>query len=178
MQWHRMTITTVIASKRMTTITVISLDFMMIITVMQCDVYWCVLMCTDTVYWYCVLILCTDTVCWYCVLILMLCTDTVYSCDAMNKMDQNCWIQLLRKKQLFIVFYNKTWWFWMALRKLISDEFMGSLVHMQKVKKALGTICFIVFVCILDTTKLIFHWKYECFENHEEQPCVPQQWKH
>ena len=30
-------------------------------------------------------------------------------------------------------------------------------------KKTLETIGFIVFVCILDTKKLIFHWKYEGF---------------
>ena len=31
---------------------------------------------------------------------------------------------------------------------------------------------------LLSGKKLLFHWKYECFEHHEEQPCVPQQWKH
>ena len=44
-----------------------------------------------------------------------------------------------------------------------------------KLLKALESKCFIMFVCVPVTIKSTFHWKYECFENHEEQLCVPQQ---
>ena len=170
-------------------------------------VYWyCVLiLCNETLYWYCVLILCTNTVYWYCVL--LLCTATVYCTDTVRSdNDKNGQIKIWLKNVIWKRFGVRNcngFWYQPVWQNLWShdpkydttSDWLGPRILMlcidtvywycvlilytvNDVQKALETIGFDVFVSIPNTKKWIFHWKYECFENNEEQPCAPQQWKH
>ena len=59
---------------------------------------------------------------------------------------------------------------------LLFNDLQVCRTHWTK-SKSIGNHWFYCVCLHPGTKKLIFHWKYECFENHEEQPCVPQQWK-